>query len=84
LIDHFGELVVNKLAGVLVATDTGGFIHDYLAHRAKAQPSPAQPDTTKTTEVPIVDDTPTQKLPRPAQTRRKAQRKKRKSRKNGP
>ena len=36
LIEHFGELVVNKLAGVLIATDQGDFIHDYLAHKAKA------------------------------------------------
>jgi SAM-dependent methyltransferase len=36
LIEHFGELVINKLAGVLVATDQGDFIHDYLVHEAKA------------------------------------------------
>lgn len=35
LIDHFGELVINKLAGVLVATDKGDFIRDYLDHRDK-------------------------------------------------
>lgn len=29
VIRHFGELVVNKLTGVLVATDRGGFIKDY-------------------------------------------------------
>ncbi len=36
LIEHFGELVINKLSGVLVATDQGDFIRDYLDHRAKA------------------------------------------------
>ncbi len=36
LLEHFGELVVNKLAGVLIATDQGDFIHDYLAHQAQA------------------------------------------------
>lgn len=35
LLDHFGELVVNKLSGLLVATDQGDFIRDYLAHQAK-------------------------------------------------
>jgi len=30
LINHFGELVVNKLAGVLIATDSGVFAHDYV------------------------------------------------------
>jgi SAM-dependent methyltransferase len=29
LISHFGELVVNKLTGVLLATDGGAFIRDY-------------------------------------------------------
>ena len=36
LLEHFGELVVNKLTGVLIATDQGDFIHDYLAHEAQA------------------------------------------------
>jgi SAM-dependent methyltransferase len=39
LIEHFGELQVNKLAGVLVATDQGDFIHEYLQYRASAKPS---------------------------------------------
>jgi SAM-dependent methyltransferase len=30
LINHFGELVVNKLSGVLLATDGGGFAEQYL------------------------------------------------------
>lgn len=30
LINHFGELVVNKLSGVVVATEAGGFAKDYL------------------------------------------------------
>lgn len=30
LINHFGELVVNKLAGVVVGSDVGGFAHDYV------------------------------------------------------
>lgn len=29
LVDHFGELVVNKLAGVVVATNGGGFASEY-------------------------------------------------------
>ncbi len=29
LINHFGELVVNKLSGVLIATDHGGFAAEY-------------------------------------------------------
>jgi len=33
LLDHFGELVINKLAGLLVATDQGDFIRDYLNHQ---------------------------------------------------
>jgi len=35
LIEHFGELVINKLSGVLIATDHGDFIRDYLDHEAK-------------------------------------------------
>ncbi len=34
LIDHFGELVINKLVGLLVATDQGDFISAYLRHQA--------------------------------------------------
>lgn len=30
LLEHFGELVISKLIGVLVATDRGGFIRDYV------------------------------------------------------
>ncbi len=30
VLDHFGELVVDKLSGVLVASNQGGFIHDYV------------------------------------------------------
>ena len=30
LINHFGELIVNKLTGVLVATDSGAFARDYV------------------------------------------------------
>lgn len=29
LVDHFGELVVNKLGGVVIATDEGGFAQTY-------------------------------------------------------
>jgi SAM-dependent methyltransferase len=29
LVDHFGELVVTKLTGVIIATDAGGFAEDY-------------------------------------------------------
>jgi SAM-dependent methyltransferase len=36
LLDHFGELVINKLTGLLVATDQGDFIRDYLSHEAQA------------------------------------------------
>ncbi len=36
LLNHFGELVVNKLAGVLVASDSGGFIQEYVQQREKA------------------------------------------------
>jgi SAM-dependent methyltransferase len=31
LINHFGELIVNKLTGVLVATDEGAFARDYVS-----------------------------------------------------
>lgn len=33
LLSHFGELVINKISGVLVASDQGGFIHDFVDHR---------------------------------------------------
>ncbi len=32
VIGHFGELVVNKLTGVLVASDRGGFINNFVIH----------------------------------------------------
>jgi SAM-dependent methyltransferase len=31
LINHFGELIVNKLTGVLIATDTGAFAREYVS-----------------------------------------------------
>jgi SAM-dependent methyltransferase len=33
LVNHLGEMVVNKLTGVLVASDDGGFIHDFVKIR---------------------------------------------------
>jgi hypothetical protein len=30
LINHFGELVVNKLSDVIVATDSGDFAREYI------------------------------------------------------
>lgn len=30
IVDHFGELVFTKLSGVMIATDAGGFINDYV------------------------------------------------------
>jgi SAM-dependent methyltransferase len=36
LLDHFGELVVNKLTGLIVATDQGDFIREYLDCQAKS------------------------------------------------
>jgi SAM-dependent methyltransferase len=30
LLNHLGELVINKLSGVLIASDAGGFIHDFV------------------------------------------------------
>jgi hypothetical protein len=30
LINHFGELIVNKLSGVLIATEDGGFAKNYV------------------------------------------------------
>lgn len=35
LVDHFGELVVNKLSGVLIATDSGGFAEEYQKRLTK-------------------------------------------------
>lgn len=34
LINHLGELAINKLSGVLIATDSGDFIHEF--HKIKA------------------------------------------------
>ncbi|MCB9450690.1 MAG: class I SAM-dependent methyltransferase, partial [Anaerolineaceae bacterium] len=36
LVEHFGELVINKLNGVLIATDRGDFIRPYLEHQAQS------------------------------------------------
>jgi 2-polyprenyl-3-methyl-5-hydroxy-6-metoxy-1,4-benzoquinol methylase len=36
LLEHFGEVVINKLAGVLIGTDKGDFIREYLDYEAKA------------------------------------------------
>lgn len=33
LINHFGELAITKLSGVLIASDRGGFIHDYVGRQ---------------------------------------------------
>lgn len=33
LVNHLGELVINKLTGVLVASDRGGFIRSYVQHQ---------------------------------------------------
>jgi SAM-dependent methyltransferase len=38
LLNHFGELVVNKVSGVLIASDQGGFIQEYTHHMQKAHP----------------------------------------------
>ncbi len=39
LLEHFGELVISKLIGVLVATDRGDFIREYETCRANAHES---------------------------------------------
>lgn len=36
LINHLGELPINKQSGVLVATDNGDFIREFVEYRAKA------------------------------------------------
>ncbi len=41
LIRHMGELQVNKLSGVLIATNGGGFAHDYLDLLDDTELSPA-------------------------------------------
>jgi SAM-dependent methyltransferase len=33
LVGHFGELVINKVSGVLVASDRGGFVRDFVERR---------------------------------------------------
>jgi SAM-dependent methyltransferase len=33
LLSHFGELAISKVSGVLVASDRGGFIHDFVNMR---------------------------------------------------
>lgn len=33
LVKHLGELVINKSAGVLIASDNGGFIGEFIEHR---------------------------------------------------
>jgi 2-polyprenyl-3-methyl-5-hydroxy-6-metoxy-1,4-benzoquinol methylase len=35
LINHFGELTVNKVSGLLIASDKGGFIREYVEHLRK-------------------------------------------------
>ncbi len=37
LLEHFGEIVINKLSGVLIGTDRGDFIREFLEYREKAQ-----------------------------------------------
>ncbi len=37
LINHLGELVINKLMGVLVATNQGDFIHEFIQYRERYQ-----------------------------------------------
>lgn len=39
LINHLGELVINKITGVLVATDSGAFIEEFLNIKAQTQAS---------------------------------------------
>ncbi|MDX1994333.1 MAG: class I SAM-dependent methyltransferase [bacterium] len=36
LINHLGELVINKLTGVLLASDRGGFIQDFVSQAANS------------------------------------------------
>jgi SAM-dependent methyltransferase len=35
LLEHFGEVVINKLTGVLIGTDRGDFIRQYLEYQEK-------------------------------------------------
>jgi SAM-dependent methyltransferase len=66
LIEHFGELQINKLSGVLIATDQGDFIHDYLTHHT-------EPTAVVTREMPAVElDSPQKQKPR----RRKSKKRK--------
>jgi SAM-dependent methyltransferase len=39
LVNHLGELVINKLTGVLLASDRGGFIRSYIDHQTNNQNS---------------------------------------------
>ena len=39
LIKHLGELMITKQAGVLIASNSGGFIEEYLAHQKHAEQS---------------------------------------------
>jgi hypothetical protein len=41
LLEHFGEVAINKLAGVLIGTDRGDFIREYLDYREKTMPNGA-------------------------------------------
>jgi 2-polyprenyl-3-methyl-5-hydroxy-6-metoxy-1,4-benzoquinol methylase len=41
LLEHFGEVAINKLAGVLIGTDKGDFIREYLVYREKTLPNGA-------------------------------------------
>lgn len=37
LLTHLGELVVNKVGGVLLASDSGGFIHEFVEYKQRVQ-----------------------------------------------
>jgi hypothetical protein len=37
LVNHLGELVINKLTGVLMASDRGGFMREFMEYREKAE-----------------------------------------------
>jgi ubiquinone/menaquinone biosynthesis C-methylase UbiE len=41
LIQHLGEMAVNKLAGVLIASDRGGFIREFVERQAEVESSEA-------------------------------------------
>ncbi|NDJ62616.1 MAG: methyltransferase domain-containing protein [Chloroflexi bacterium] len=41
VMNHFGELIVNKISGVLIATNSGGFIQEYVRRlQTHTTPSP--------------------------------------------